>query len=120
MKRWVYRHRDNNNLNRQPQPGQKCKLDATKRNAVIKTVQENPFTNAAIVGRKHGVNKNTVRKIWKDAGIYQAQKEARVGYALENLTRDWSKVIVSDEKTYQTDRHQRMHVYHPKNSRFED
>lgn len=42
-----------------------------------------------------------------------------MGYALENLTRDWSNVIFSDEKTYQTDRHQKLHVYRPKNSRFD-
>lgn len=66
------------------------------------------------MGREFGVHKDTIRKVWNDAGISHAiaakkpkltpaQKEARVGYASENLTRDWSNVIFSDEKTYQTD-----------------
>ena len=82
-----------------------------------------------MVGREYGVHKNTVRRIWKEAGIFHAiaarkpkltpeQKEARMGYALENLTRDWSNVVFSDEKTFQTDRHQRLHCYRPKNCRF--
>lgn len=45
--------------------------------------------------------------------------EERMGYALENLGRDWSNVIFSDEKTYQTDRHQKLHVYRPKNTRYD-
>lgn len=124
------RHRNSNNLNRKPQPGQVRKLDQGQRNAVVDRIQTNPFTNAAIIGREFGVNKNTIRKVWKDAEIYhgiaakkpkliEAQKEARMGYALENLTRDWSNVVFSDEKTFQTDRHQKLHVYRPKNSRFD-
>lgn len=124
------RNRNANNLNRLPQPGQVRKLNQVQRNVVVDRIKTNPFLNAAIVGREFGVNKNTVRKIWKDEGIHHgiavkkpkltpAQKEARMGYALENLTRDWSNVVFSDEKTYQTDRHQKSHVYRPKNSRFE-
>lgn len=117
-------------MNRLPQPGQKRKLDQNQRNVVLNKIQTNPFLNAAIVGREFGVHKDTIRKIWNDGGIDHgtaakkpkltpAQKEARMGYALENLTRDWSNVIFSDEKTYQTDAHQKLHVYRPKNSRFD-
>lgn len=131
MKRWVGRHRNNNTLNRKPQPGQKRKLGPEQRAAVFQKIVDNPFTNAAIVGREYGVNKKTIRKVWSEYGIKHgiaarkpkltdAHKEARMGYALENLTRDWSNVIFSDEKTYQTDRHQKLHVYRPKNSRFDD
>lgn len=114
-----------------PQPGQVRKLNLAQRNVVVQKIQDNPFLNASIVGREFAVNKNTIRKIWMDAGIYHgtaarkpkltiAQKEARMGYAFENLTRDWSNVVFSDEKTYQTDRHQRLHVYRPRNSRFQE
>lgn len=97
----------------------------------MQKIEENPFLNAGIVGREFGVCNNTIRKVWKENGIHHgiaakkpkltdAHKEARMGYALENLTRDWSNVIFSDEKTYQTDRHQKLHVYRPKNSRFNE
>lgn len=118
-------------MDRKPQPGQKRKLNQIQRDAVVKKIEDNPFTNAAFVGREYGVNKKLIRKIWSDVGIHhgvaarkpkltQAQKDARMGYALENLTRDWSNVIFSDEKTYQTDRHQKLHVYRPKNSRYNE
>lgn len=48
------------------------------------------------------------------------QKEERVGYALENLTRDWSNVIFSDEETFQTDRHQKTYPCRPKNCRYDE
>lgn len=114
-----------------PQPGQVRALDREQRAAVVEMIQETPFTNAAIVARQFGVAPNTIRKVWKDdkgiehgiavkkPKLTEAQKEARLGYALENLNRDWSNVIFSDEKTYQTDRYQKLHVYRPKNSRFD-
>lgn len=131
VKRWVGRHRNENNLDRKPQPGQKRKLDEEQRAAVAEMIEDNPFTNAAVVGRQYGVNKKTIRKVWRETGIKhgiaarkpkltEEQKEARMGYALENLTRDWNNVLFSDEKTYQTDRHQKLHVYRPKNSRFNE
>lgn len=75
------------------------------------------------------VNKNTIRKIWKEAGIHHgiaakkpalspAQMEDRYNFAIANLNRDWSNVIFSDEKTFQTDRHQKTHVYRPRNCRY--
>lgn len=125
------RYRNINSLERLPQPGQKRKLNPVQRDEVVQKIQNNPFTNAAVVGREFAVNKNTIRKIWIEAGFYHGtaakkpkltteQKEARMGYALENLNRDWSNVIFSDEKTCQSDRHQKLHVYRPKNSRFNE
>lgn len=88
-------------------------------------------TNAAVVGREFGVHRDTIRKVWNDTGVYhhiatrkprltQAQRDERLGYALQNLTRDWSNVIFSDEKTFQSDNHQRLHLYRPRNSRFDE
>lgn len=131
VKRWVGRHRNENHLNQRPQSAQKRKLDAAARQEVVEKINENPFLNAAIVGREYGVNKNTIREVWKDTGFHhriaakkskltQALREARMGYALENLGRDWSNVIFTDEKTYQSDRHQKLHLYRRKNTRFNE
>ncbi|KAJ6650176.1 Transposable element Tcb1 transposase [Pseudolycoriella hygida] len=99
-------------------------------NNVAERILDEPFTNAAIVGREYGVCRSTVRKVWNDIGIFshiaarkprltEAQREERLGYALQNLTRDWSTVIFSDEKTFQSDGLQRKRVYRPKNTRFD-
>lgn len=117
-------------MNRRPQPGQVRKLDVATRNDVVGKITDNPFLNAAIVGREYGVHRNTIRKVWNDNGLYHRiaakkprltpeQEEQRLGYALANLTTDWSKVIFSDEKTFQTDRHQKTHLYRPNNCRFD-
>lgn len=92
---------------------------------------DTPFTNAAVEGREFGVHRDTIRKIWNDTGVFHhiaarkprltpAQRDERLGYALQNLTRDWSNVIFSDEKTFQSDSHQRLHLYSPRNSRFDE
>ncbi|KAJ6648488.1 Transposable element Tcb1 transposase [Pseudolycoriella hygida] len=129
VKRWVNRQRNEKHLNRRKQPGQKRKLDAAQRAELVKRINDAPFQNAAIVGREYGVNKNTIKKVWNDSGVKHriaakkpkltpAQEEDRMGYALENLTRDWSNVIFSDEKTFVSDRHQRLHLYRPDNMRY--
>lgn len=100
-------------------------------NDVGERILDDPFTNAAIVGREYGVHRDTIRKVWSDIEVYhqiaarkprltEAQKEERMGYALQNLSRDWSNVIFSDEKTFQSDGYQRKHVYRPKNTRYDE
>ncbi len=100
-------------------------------NMVAEKILDNPFTNAAIVGREYGVHRDTIRKVWNDMGVFHhiaarkprltvAQREERLGYALQNLTRDWSNVIFTDEKTFQSDGFQRKHVYRPNNTRFDE
>lgn len=73
---------------------------------------------------------NRIEFMKMDTGIYHgvaarksnltpAHCQARLNFAVANLHRDWSNVIFSDEKTFQTDRHQKMHVYRPRNSRYD-
>lgn len=127
MNRYAAEH----SLERLPQPGQIRKLDVLDMNDVAEKVLDAPFTNAAIIGREYGVHRDTIRKVWSDIGIFHyiaakkprltpAQRQERVGYALQNLTRDWSKVIFSDEKTFQSDLHPRTHVYRPRNCRYDE
>lgn len=125
------RYHNENNLERRPQPGQVRKLDVLEINDIAERIIDNPFNNAAVVGREFHVHKDTIRKVWNDMGIHhhiaakkpfmtEAHRQERLGYALQNLTRDWDNVIFSDEKTYQTDRHQRTHLYRPKNCRYDE
>ncbi len=77
------------------------------------------------------MHRDTIRKVWNDVGLNhriaakkpyltRAHREERLGYALENINTDWSNVVFSDEKTFQTDKHQRTHLYRPVNSRFDE
>lgn len=97
----------------------------------MQKIINNPFTNAAVVGREFGVHRDTIRKVWNDAGLdhhIAAKKPAltpqqcqnRLIYAHANQHRHWSNVIFSDEKTYQSDRHQKTHLYRPHNTRYDD
>lgn len=118
-------------MNRRPQPGQPRKLNAIQRQIVLQDIRRNPFTNAAIIGREQGVHRDTVRKVWNDAGLHHRiaakkprltpqQKMNRLIYAQINQHRNWDNVIFSDEKTYQSDRHQKTHCYRPDHCRYDD
>lgn len=107
------------------------KLDAADRVAVTQEIVNNPFTNAAVVGRQFGGHRDTVRKVWNDAGLHHriaankpllntAHRQARLNYAIANLNRNWDNVIFSDEKTFQSDSHQRTNLYRPDGMRFDD
>lgn len=98
---------------------------------MLQQIRHNPFTNAAVIGREHGVHRDTVRKVWNDAGLHHriaakkpyltpAQRMNRLIYAQQNQHRNWDNVIFSDEKTYQSDRHQKTHCYRPDNCRYDD
>lgn len=128
---WFDRYHNDHNVERRPQPGQVRKLDEIDINAVAERIIDEPFTNAAIVGRQYGVHRDTVRKVWNDIGIEhhiaakkpfmtEAHRQERLGYALQNLTRDWDNVVFSGEKTFQSDRHQKTHLYRPRNCRYDD
>lgn len=118
-------------LNRLPQPGQPRKLNLLQRNIIRQQIVQNPFTNAAIVGREHAVHRDTIRKVWNDVGLNHhiaarkprltpEQRQARLLYAQANLNRNWDNVIFSDEKTFQSDRHQQTHLYRPANCRYDE
>lgn len=118
-------------MNRRPQPGQVRKLNALNRNIITQRIINTPFTNAAVVGREFGVHRDTIRKVWnEDVDIHHQvaarkpnltpqQQQERLLYAHANQHRNWSNVIFSDEKTFQSDRHQKTHVYRPRNTRYD-
>lgn len=117
-------------MNRRAQPGQVRKLNALSRNIVTQRIINNPFTNAAVVGREFGVHRDTIRKVWNDTDLNHhvaARKPAltpqhqqdRLLYAHQNQHRNWNNVIFSDEKTFQSDRHQKTHLYRPRNTRYD-
>ncbi|KAJ6642725.1 Transposable element Tcb2 transposase [Pseudolycoriella hygida] len=129
--KWVNRYVTEHSLERRPQPGQVRKLDELDLNDVAERGLDTPFINAAEVGRQYGVHRDTIRKVWNDIGLFnfvpakkpkltQDQRDERLGYALQNLTRYWPNVIFSDEKVFQSDSQQRLHLYRPRNCRYDE
>jgi hypothetical protein len=50
-------------------------------------------------------------------------KEVRVGFALQHLPQDdafWSRVVFSDEKSFQSCPNGRIRIYRPRNTRYEE
>lgn len=106
-------------------------LGGLSNSEISRSLNVNAFTNAAVVGRQFGVHPDTVRKVWNDVGLKHRtaarkplltpeQRQARLNYALANINRNWDNVIFSDEKTFQSDRHQKTHLYRPDGMRFDD
>ncbi len=103
VSKWINRYHAEHHMDRRPQPGQARKLNALQRNIVQQQITNDPFTNAAIIGREHGVHRDTIRKVWNDAGLKHriaakkpfltpAQQMSRLLYAQMNQHRNWDNV----------------------------
>ncbi|KAG0723538.1 Transposable element Tc1 transposase [Chionoecetes opilio] len=136
VQRWMKRIRETENdasLKSLPRSGAPRQVTALEQQRILATVQQNPLTTAVQVKREIGsrFGTATIRKILHKAGIHhripaskpfltQANKEQRLGFALQYLTADddfWKKVVFCDEKTFSSDAHGSLHCWRPDNTR---
>lgn len=131
---WVTRWRSEDEdtaLHSRVKSGQPPKLSAADREMILQFVADNPTTNArAIIERLnlqccprtvrnflHGSNVHC-RRPAKKVDMTQQHAECRLNFAMQNLDRDWSHVIFTDEKTFCTSQDGKKLVWRPNHTRF--
>lgn len=95
-------------------------------------MRQNPFTTAAQIRENLNmqISDDTIRRRLKAGGYnpYTPAKkseltarhaEARLQYCRQNLERDWSRVVFSDEKTFSSSTDVRTHVWRRPGTRHE-
>lgn len=108
------------------------KTTAEEDGDIRRTATQNPFITATQIREQLNleVSDSTVRQRLRDSGLNArkpaskpaldpAHAEARLEYCQENLHRDWSRVIFSDEKTFSTSTDVRTYVWRPPGSRYD-
>jgi transposase len=119
---------------RRPGSGRRRVSCVEQNEAIINILQNRPFSNAeeAVAITHFPGSVRTARRCVKASGIknYVAarkmtprHKEVRVGFALQHLPQDdafWSRVVFSDEKTFQSCPNGRIRVNQPRNTRYEE
>jgi transposase len=136
VRNWKKRFDEENSLKDRPRCGAPRKTTEEQDQAIINEVTENPFTNATQITRSLHlpVTDRTVRRKLHSAGIHhrvpsvkekltQGHRDKRLQFATEYAHRDmdfWSRVIFTDEKTFASHNHGRLHCWRKNNTRYEN
>lgn len=112
-------------------PGAQRKTTREQDAGIIAQSQANPFMNAVQIREALNVQvcTRTIRNRLHEGGrhcrtpakkpaLTPAHAEARLRFCRENLDRDWSRVIFSDEKTFSSSIDSPVKLWRPKNERY--
>lgn len=136
VRRWVQRWDESGNLLDRPRSGAPRKTSHDDRRRIIQEVENDPFTNTVAVRETlHlDVSADTIRRRLHEAGFHhrspakkgrleQRHREARLQFARQHINDDlpyWARVIFSDEKTFSSTTHGRLHCWRQDNTRYDD
>lgn len=134
VSKWCNRWEEEGDLRDHPRCGGPRKTSAADDQRIMDEVRRNPHTNAVkIRDVLHlGVSSDTVRRRLHESGVHHrtpalkgkleerhrlARLEFAQRYAQEGLD-FWARVIFSDEKTFVSNTHSRLHCWRPNNTRY--
>lgn len=128
---WVQRYLNTNDINRMPNTGRPKILTNQQQLEIVDIIENNPFTTATFVAQAYDVSRHTIKRTWKQNGIFhhipalkqrltEDQRAYRLAFAEYHINHntDWDRIIFSDEKTFQSDSDKKLHVYRPRNERY--
>ena len=130
-RRWVRLSREGVE-HRRPGSGRRRVSTRAQDVSLIEEVERNPFQSATSIkvnAQFPGSSRTVIRRL-RDAGLFPRvaaikdhmtddHRLFRLAFAEENVTRDWKKVIFSDEVTFSSDNDGRQIVYRSRASRYD-
>lgn len=131
--RWVKKIAETDNINNLPRSGAPRQVTEAVEDEIIRTARRSPLTTAVAIKKKIRCrfSVDTVGSVLHRNGLHHRtpaskpfltdrNKEERLGFALEHLTKGddfWRKVVYCDEKTFNSDAHGGLHCWRPDNTR---
>lgn len=130
---WARRYVNEGHIGRMPNTGRPEKLPLQQQMNIVKAIEDQPFNTATSVAANFNVSRHTVSRIWAENGIFHFipslkqnltddHRVYRLAFAETHLARntDWERIIFSDEKTFKSDSDKKLHLYRPRNQRFNE
>lgn len=127
VRKWIRRDQESGNLNDSLRTGRPKELSDEQVRAIRQQIEHRPFTNAVELKRLLDLNvtPDCIRKRLHKEGLHHrtpTEKDfleprhiaARLQFANDHIHHDWdfwSRVIFSDEKTFQSTNHGRLHCW---------
>lgn len=135
VRRWVQRYQESGRMRDAPRPG-RPRVTSTEDDArILAHIRDHPFTNAAATKERATVDSSltTIRRRLHKEGLHHrvpAVKEkltaehraGRLRFAEQYVDKDldfWARVIFSDETTFYSHNHGRLHCWRPNNTRYD-
>lgn len=134
VSRWISRWQAEGNLVDHPKTGRHRKTTAAQDEEIIAMAINSPFINAQIINNElnPGVTR-TIHKRLHERGYYHRvpaikpkltdeNRAGRLRFANEYVNRDldfWAKVIFTDEKTFASSTHGRVHLWRLNQTRYD-
>lgn len=112
-----------------PKLGRKRLIDAAQRQTLVRAYEENGFIPTRHYARLFNTSVRTVRRALHSEGLHyrrhavkplltETHKRARLEFATNYIDFDWSGVIFTDEKTFKSSEHGRLHLWRRDNTRY--
>ncbi|KAK3864713.1 hypothetical protein Pcinc_029617 [Petrolisthes cinctipes] len=135
VRKWIRRWQETGNLNDLERRPRSRVTSREEDERIIQAAVAQPFINAAAITTDLGleVSNTTVRRRLHAAGLHHrvpAMKEhltdvhrnTRLAFAQEHVTKDigfWERTVFSDEKTFSSSNHGRIHLWRRDSTRYD-
>ena len=132
---WLQREQESGNLQTLPKSGRPRLTTPGEDQRIVEYANDKPFTNSieAQNALQLNISAKTIRRRWHNAEIHHrtpAVKErleerhiqGRLAFAQEYVDKDldfWGRVIFSDEKTFSSTNHGKLHCWRRNNTRYD-
>ena len=135
VSRWIKRWNESGDLRDKPRSGCPRKTTREQDEAIANEARNQPITNARIIKNvlNIDVSLKTIRRRLNDQGIRryapavkekltEIHRNRRLQFSQEHVNwslNDWARVVFTDEKTFFSTSHGKLHCYRLRNERFE-
>ncbi|XP_047993531.1 uncharacterized protein LOC125231968 [Leguminivora glycinivorella] len=127
---WIQRFQMEGSLSHRQRSGRPNLIDASQRQLMVREYEENGFKPTSHYARLFGTCADTVRRVLHSEGLHnrrpavkplltERHKTARLQFAKDHLDYDWSNVIFTDEKSFRSSQHGRLHLWRRNNTRYD-
>lgn len=126
---WSQRYEKEGHIENRPRLGQPRKTNAEIDLQIKEMAERTGFITAASIARELNLSAFVVRQRLRECGLHhhipaieakltERHLEDRIKFCEENQGLDWDRVIFSDEKVFRTFSHRKLHLWRPKNERY--
>lgn len=131
MKRWVTRYGEEGSVIARPRSGRPRLINEIQQREMVQAYENNGFLRTDDFAVRFDTSVKTVRRTLHRQGIHHRRpakkpsltdehKRNRLTFAREYLDFNWQNTIFTDEKTFMSSQHGRLHLWRRNGTRYEE
>lgn len=131
MKRWVTRHQEEGSVKTRARSGRRPLINPAQRRSIVEQYENHGFIPTRRFAEQFDTSALTIRRVLHSEGLHHRQparkpylsevnKQKRLEFARQYLEFDWEKAIFTDEKSFMSSQHGRLHLWRRNKTRYEE